>query len=87
VAHYGFMETPDVPQDLANVNQQDGLNLDLDRVTYFVGGEILLADRDIGMMGWRSSLYTLMARNEMRVTRYFNLPPTQVFEIGMQIEV
>ena len=87
VAYYGFMETPDVPKDLARVNQQDGLKLNMDQVTYFVGGEILLAERDVGMAGWRSSLYTLMARNEMRITRYFNLPPAQVFEIGMQIQV
>jgi KUP system potassium uptake protein len=87
VAYYGFMESPDVPRDLAEANQRDGLNLDLDHVTYFVGGEILLAENEIGMSGWRSSLYALMARNEMRATRYFNLPPSQVFEIGTQIQV
>jgi K+ transporter len=34
-----------------------------------------------------SPLYAVMARNEMRVTNYFNLPPSQVFEMGVQIEV
>lgn len=87
IAYHGFMETPDVPKDLAVINQREGLKLNLERVTYFVGGEILLAEDDIGMSKWRSKLYALMARNEMKVTRFFNLPPAQVFEIGTQIQV
>jgi KUP system potassium uptake protein len=87
IAAYGYMETPDVPRDLAEASRRHGLSLDLGRVTYFVGGETLLADRRGGMGLWRASLYALMARNEMQPTHYFNLPPAQVFEIGTQIEV
>lgn len=86
VAYYGYLENPDVPKDLAALNR-NGLCLHMDKVTYFVGSKILLVGGELGMSKWRSSLYALMARNEMRVVRYFKLPPAQVFEVGMQIEV
>ncbi len=87
VAFHGFMESPNVPEDLGEVNREYDLGLALDRVTYFVGGGILLPTDKIGMSGWRARLYALMARNERQATRYFNLPPSQVFEIGIQIQV
>lgn len=68
------MEDPDVPRDLAKVEDERRLGIHLDRVTYFLGGEIPLARKEIGMSGWRSCLYTRMARNEVRATRYFRLP-------------
>jgi K+ transporter len=82
-----WLSAPDVPNDLAEANQQCDLKLELDHLTYFVGGEIVLANPDTGMSGWRSALYALMARNEMPATRYFNLPPAQVFEIGKRVNV
>ncbi len=87
IAYYGFMETADVPADLAELNRRSDLKLDLERVTYFVGGEILLAEPNHGMGRWRSALYAWMARNETQATRFFKLPSAQVFEIGAQIQV
>jgi len=87
VAHYGFMERPDVTRDLEEASRDHDLALDLDRVTYFFTGEMLVARKDTGMSGWRSSLYTLLARNEASATRQFDLPPKQVFGIGTQIPV
>jgi KUP system potassium uptake protein len=86
-AYYGFIESPDVPWDLAEANRLENLGLNLDTITYFVGGKILLAKPEMGMGRVRGSLYALMARNEIPATRYFNLPPAQVFEIGTQIPI
>jgi KUP system potassium uptake protein len=87
VAYHGYMESPNVPANLDAASRQHGLGLDLDRVTYFLGGEMLQPDRRTGMSGWRSSLYALLARNEVAATRFFDLPPGQVFGIGTQIRV
>lgn len=87
IAYYGYMESPDVPRDLDKADREAHLGLDLGSITYFMGGEILLAERNVGMSPWRSWLYALLARNERRTTRYFNLPATQVVEIGTHIPV
>lgn len=87
VAYYGFMESPDVPKDLAGADRLGKIGLDLEKVTYFVGGDILMPEEGIGLVWWRSRLYALMARNKLRATSYLNLPAKQVFEIGAHIEV
>jgi KUP system potassium uptake protein len=87
VAYYGFMEEINVPMDLDEANRQEHLGLDLDSVTYFLGGEIRLTETDIGMSRWRSWFYALMARNQSRATHFFHLPPKQVLEIGTRIQV
>jgi KUP system potassium uptake protein len=87
IAYYGFMETPDVPADLASANDQVGLGLDLDRVTYFLGGDIPLVRGELGMGPFRSWLYARLARNQARATGDFGLPAKQVFEIGQYIPV
>lgn len=86
VLHYGFMDTPDVPRDLAKANIP-GLNIDLNRVTYFLGRETLIASPRPGMAIWRERLFSFMSRNAQRATTFFSLPTEQVIEIGIQVEL
>ena len=102
VAHYGFMETPDVPAILRA--------LGADRQRRQAGGgrahqHHLLsgardADRDrrpgagrtppprtVGRMArWRKKLFIVMTRNAQSATAFFNLPPNRVVELGAQIQ-
>jgi KUP system potassium uptake protein len=36
---------------------------------------------------WRERLFARMARNARRATRYFNIPPNRVVELGAEIEL
>jgi KUP system potassium uptake protein len=36
---------------------------------------------------WREALFVLMARNAVRATAYFRLPPERVVELGVQVEM
>ena len=83
---YGFMEDPNVPEVLREVVQQ-GLSLDLDDVTYFLGRETIVVTRRPGMALWREKLFVLMARNAVRATAFFRLPPERVVELGVQVEM
>ena len=83
---YGFMEDPDVPQVLEKARQQ-GLEVDIDDVTYFLGRETILVTRRRGMAIWREKLFVLMARNAVRATAFFRLPPERVVELGVQVEM
>jgi KUP system potassium uptake protein len=83
---YGFMEDADVP-DALRFAVREGLPLDPDDTTYFLGRETLIATATPGMAKWREHLFVLMARNAVRPTGFFRLPPERVVELGVQVEL
>jgi KUP system potassium uptake protein len=83
---YGFMEDPDVPTALEQARKQ-GLELDSEDLTYFLGRETIIVTRRRGMAIWREKLFVLMARNAVRATAFFRLPPERVVELGVQVEL
>ena len=83
---YGFMEDPDVPAALLQAREQ-GLTLDADDLIYFLGRETIIVTRKKGMAIWREKLFVLMARNAIRATAFFRLPPERVVELGVQVEM
>jgi KUP system potassium uptake protein len=85
-ALYGFMEDPNVPEVLQRVKDQ-GVKLDLDEITYFLGKETLIVTAERGMAVWREKLFVVMARNAVRATAFFRLPPDRVVELGVQVEM
>jgi KUP system potassium uptake protein len=86
VINYGFMEDPNVPAVLADL-EVPGLAFDPDDTTYFLGRETVIAARNPGMMLWREKLFALMSRNASSATAYFCLPPDRVVEMGAQVEI
>ena len=86
IIRYGFMEDPNVPEALARASEQ-GLQLDEGDVTYFLGRETLIVTKAPGMATWRERLFVLMARNAVRATTFFRLPPERVVELGVQVEI
>ena len=85
-AQYGFMEDPDVPAALL-LAREKGVDLDPDDLTYFLGRETILVTRRAGMALWREKLFVLIARNAVRATAFFRLPPERVVELGVQVEM
>jgi KUP system potassium uptake protein len=82
---YGFMERPNVPEVLQkHIAQHD---IDLSHVTYVLGRETVLATNRPGMAIWRERLFAFMERNALRAPAHFQLPPSQVLEIGALIEI
>lgn len=83
---YGFMQDPDVPDALMKARDL-GVELDLDDLTYFLGRETIIVTRRPGMAAWRERLFVIMARNAVRATAFFHLPPERVVELGVQVEM
>jgi KUP system potassium uptake protein len=87
IAHYGFMERPNVPR-LVEQLQARGCTFDLADVTYYVGHETVTMRKDgKGLPHWQEALFAAMERNAAHVTDYFNLPSDHVVEIGRQISI
>jgi KUP system potassium uptake protein len=85
IGHIGFMETPDVPEILAKARKQ-GVHIDLDNVTYYLGRINLVPARKKNMAKWQRFLFTFMLRNAVSRSTYLNIPPAKVLEIGVQME-
>jgi KUP system potassium uptake protein len=83
---YGFMQDPNVPETLMQAKGK-GVAVDLEDVTYFLGRETIIVTRQDGMATWREKLFVIMARNAVRATAYFRLPPERVVELGVQVEM
>jgi KUP system potassium uptake protein len=85
-AHYGFMETPDVP-DLLLHCASIGLKIDMADTSYYLGRETLLPTRDRSLAYWRKRLFRFLSRNSRSATDFFSIPANRVVEIGTQIEL
>lgn len=85
-ARYGFMQDPSVP-DILERAKGHGLEVRLEATTFFLGRETLLATERPGMARWRERLFAFMSQNARRATAFFKIPPDQVFEVGVQVEM
>jgi KUP system potassium uptake protein len=85
-AHYGFLETPSIPHVLALAREQ-GLDFDLDQISFFLSSARLVPHVKSRMSRWRQKLFSFLYRNSLGATAYFDIPPTQVVEIGTQVPI
>ena len=90
IACYGFMQSPNVPQLLEQVDQM-GIRCKPMETSYFLGRERLIpsagrpTDR-VRLARWRKAIFAIMTRNARSATEFFNIPPNRVVELGTQIE-
>ena len=91
VAHYGFMETPDVPRLLESLPQRPPPNVAISinpmDTTFYLGRETLLPTGPGRIWRWRKRLFIIMARNSATASSFFGLPPNRVVELGTRVEI
>ncbi len=85
-AHYGFMSSPDM-SEILKCCKAKGFEFDFNQITFFLGRETLIASPRPGMAIWREHLFSFMSKNSQRATQFFNIPPDQVIEVGIQVEL
>jgi len=86
IAKYGFMESPDMNEILALCEKQ-GLHIDFSTVGFFIGRENIITTDNPGMSRFRQKLFSFMARNSQGATSFFGIPPNQVVELGVQVQL
>jgi len=85
-ARYGFMEKPDIHHILHAMAERN-MRLDLEQTTFFLGKETIIATQNKGMAIWREKLFSVMSKNSEGAIIFFNIPRSQVVELGVQIEL
>jgi KUP system potassium uptake protein len=81
---YGFMETPLVPDALADITLAD-FGFDPEDAVYFIGKESVIPSHRGMVIELRDRLFAVMHRNATSVIRFFGLPPEDVIEVGVQV--
>src|SRR5271170_2207362 len=85
-AHFGFAQTPNLPRELRRA-EIPGLNLDPEKLSFFVGRANVKSTSRPGMTRWREHLYILLTRLATRSTTSFRIPPDRVIELGAEVEI
>ena len=84
VLHYGFMEDPDLPRELAAAIPQ----FDMMTTSFFLGRQKLIPSRDRpGMALWREGLFAWMSKSSESAMEFFKLPTNRVVELGSQVQL
>jgi len=83
---YGYMEDQNVPKAISGLLLND-YSLDPDDAVYFLSKEKIFATRLPGMALWREKVFAYLNHNALDATTYFHLPPKNVVEIGVQVEI
>jgi KUP system potassium uptake protein len=84
---YGFMDTPEVPDDLARAIPKTEKPLNDMMTSYFVGRSVLTASKDEGLPFWQDIILIFLQRNAYNPAEYFHIPANRIVAIGGQVVV
>ena len=87
LAHYGFMEDPNIPTLLREARKEGVTYEGLNKTSFFLGRETLVRGSRHSMPWWREALFIFMSRNQRTADRYFGIPANRVVELGQQVQV
>ena len=86
IAHYGFMETPDIEKILTLAIDQ-GLEFNIENIRYFLGREKLILVNNKKMAMWRKKLYKFMSTVSTDFSSFSGIPTSRVIEIGIELQL
>jgi KUP system potassium uptake protein len=89
VLFFGFMETPNIAEGLRLIcTQAQFHDVDMENLTYYFRRETVIPAGTLpGMAFWRKSIFSAMHLNSHRHAAYYGVPPAQVVEIGLEVEI
>ena len=87
VAHYGFMQSPNVPTVLEHCAGREGFSAEPMTTSYFFGRDKFIARAAAGFGRWRETIFIFLQRNAISAADFFRIPPNRTVELGTQIEI
>jgi KUP system potassium uptake protein len=84
--YYGFKQNPDVRHAL-ELCAQEGLNIDFNQTSFFIGSERVSFRRKSPMPKWRRPLFRFLFHNASSAIEFFKIPVERVIELGIRIEL
>ncbi len=86
VGHYGYMQSPDVGALMQKI-KDCGVAINWRAATYFFNREMIMTGGDGRMWEWQKRLYGVLSRNASSAKDYYQIPPTQIIELGLALQL
>lgn len=86
MARYGYMESPDVSALIEDIRDK-GVPLKPSEATYYFNREMIITGGDARMWQWQKHFYGFLSRNARQARDYYQLPPMQIIEVGLPIQL
>ncbi len=86
IARYGYMESPDVATIITRIGER-GVPLKAAEATYYFNREMIITGGDARMWDWQKHFYGFLSRNARQARDYYQLPPMQIIEVGLPIQL
>jgi KUP system potassium uptake protein len=86
LARYGYMESPDVSALIEKIRHR-GVPLKPSEATYYFNREMIITGGDARMWEWQKHFYGFLSRNARQARDYYQLPPMQIIEVGLPIQL
>jgi len=64
-----------------------GVPLKLSEATYYFNREMIVTGGDTNMLEWQKQFYAFLSRNARQARDYYQLPPMQIIEVGLPIQL
>ncbi len=86
-ARLGFMQTPDIPRTLQNVELL-GFDADLEHKHYYLAHEtVVRRDKDSVMGPLSFAVFSFLSKIASRAPDFFKIPHDAVIEVGFRVEI
>lgn len=86
VGRYGYMQSPDVSALMEQVKER-GVPVNPQATTYFFNREMIITGGNAKMWEWQKHLYSFLSRNARPAKDYYQIPPSQIIEIGLPLQL
>ena len=86
MVHYGFVEIPNF-DNLLSLLRGQGLELDEEDISVFMGRQKLIVTNKPGMSRWRKHLFVKLAESAQDAALFFNIPADKIIEVGVPLEL
>ena len=86
IGRYGYMESPDVAA-LMEAIREHGAPLKPRETTYYFNREMIITGGVARMWEWEKGFYAFLSRNARPAKDYYKIPPTQIIELGLPIQL
>jgi len=86
VGIYGYMETPDVEALMERIRSH-GVPIVLHSAAFIFNREMIVTGGSANMWEWQKRLYGFLSRNARPAKDYYRIPPAQIIEIGLPLQL
>ncbi|NOY24128.1 MAG: potassium transporter Kup [Acidobacteria bacterium] len=86
MVHYGFVERPNF-DNLLSLLRGQGLELDEEDISVFMGRQKIIVTKKPGMSRWRKHLFVKLSESAQDAALFFNIPADKIIEVGVPLEL